>query len=50
MREGQCGEKPEKRSWLRDIMKRKTEVNRRTYVTLIDPEKAFDKVDWKLPF
>jgi hypothetical protein len=33
---------------LATFLERRLEVNRTTYVTFIDLEKAFDKVNWKL--
>lgn len=35
---------------LKKILERKIKVNKNTYATFIDLEKAFDKEDWKILF
>jgi hypothetical protein len=35
---------------LREILERRIEISKRTYVAFVDLEKAFDKVNWKLLF
>jgi len=35
---------------LRQLLERRVDVNIATFITFVDLEKAFDKVDWKLIF